>query len=197
MSDLSRKLSSNHKKFDVSKPKNGSTSINRQTEKTKTNENSFSIYSSQSTNSSSSSSGTVSSDSYLAIYERRKTAEQPTLCAKQAQERLHRTLKLLEKSFELEKQRIVNEVMEAENKAELAKLETHFDGILLNQTSNAPIKMNEDCSNKYHLHDKINVTHNQVNNNNIKKHNLNETYQMNNLTDYINQNKNLTEINST
>ena len=87
--------------------------------------------------------------------------------------------------------------MEAENKAALAKLETHFDGILLNQTSNAPIKMNEDCSNKYHLHDKINVTHNQVNNNNIKKHNLNETYQMNNLTDYINQNKNLTEINST
>ena len=101
----------------------------------------------------------------------------------------------LEKSFELEKQRIVNEAMKAENKAALAKVKTHFDGVLLSQTSNVPIKMSENCSNKYHLHDKISVTQNQVNNNNIKKHNLNETYQMNNSTDYINQNKNLTEIN--
>ena len=163
---------------------------------TKTNENNFSIYSSQSKNSSSSSSETVPSASYLAIYKRRKTAEQANLYVKQAQERSQRKLKLLEKSFELEKQRIVNEVMKVENKAALANLETDFDGVLLSQTSNAPIKVNEDCSNKYHLHDKISVTQNQVNNNNIKKHNLNETYHMNNLTDYINQNKNLTEINS-
>ena len=101
----------------------------------------------------------------------------------------------LEKSFELEKQRIVNKAMKAENKAALAKVKTHFDGVLLSQTSNVPTKMSENCSNKYHLHDKISVTQNQVNNNNIKKHNLNETYQMNNSTDYINQNKNLTEIN--
>ena len=101
----------------------------------------------------------------------------------------------LEKSFELEKQRIVNEAMKAENKAALAKVKTHFDGVLLSQTSNVPTKMSENCSNKYHLHDKISVTQNQVNNNNIKKHNLNKTYQMNNSTDYINQNKNLTEIN--
>ena len=101
----------------------------------------------------------------------------------------------LEKSFELEKQRIVNEAMKAENKAALAKVKTHFDGVLLSQTSNVPTKMSENCSNKYHLHDKLSVTQNQVNNNNIKKHNLNETYQMNNSTDYINQNKNLTEIN--
>ena len=85
--------------------------------------------------------------------------------------------------------------MEAENKVALANLETHFDGVLLSQTSNAPMKMSEDCSNKYHFHDKISNTQNQVNNN-IKKHNLNKTYHMNNLTDYINQNKNLTEINS-
>ena len=71
--------------------------------------------------------------------------------------------------------------MEAENKAALGKLKTHLDGVLLSQTSNAPIKMSEDCSNKYHLHDTISVTQNQVNNNNIKKHNLNETYQMNKL----------------
>ena len=74
--------------------------------------------------------------------------------------------------------------------------ETHINGVLLTQTSNAPFKMSKDCSNKYHLHDKISVTQNQLNNNNTKKHNLNETYHINNLTDYINQNKNLTEINS-
>ena len=69
---------------------------------TKTNENSSSIRSSQSTNLSSSNSETVSSASYLAIYERRKTAEQANLYAKQAQKRSHRKLRPLEKSFELE-----------------------------------------------------------------------------------------------
>ena len=190
LSDLSRKLSPSLKEFSVSKPKNVSRSINQQKENTTTSKNSFSVYSSQSTNSSSSSSETVSSASYLAIYER-KTAEQVTLYDKLALK-----LKPLEESFELEKQRIVKEVMEAENKAVLAKLEAHFDSVLLSQTSNVPIKMSEDCSNKYHHHDKIRITQNQVNNNNIKKHNLNKTYQMNNLTDFINQNKNLTEINN-
>ena len=61
--------------------------------------------------------------------------------------------------------------MEAENKAALANLQTYFDGVLLSQTSNAPIKMSEDCFKKYNLHDKISVTQNQVNNNYIKKHN--------------------------
>ena len=51
-------------------------------EKTKTNENRFSIYSSQSPNSFSLSSETLSSALYLAIYERRKAAEQVTLYAK-------------------------------------------------------------------------------------------------------------------
>ena len=69
--------------------------------------------------------------------------------------------------------------METENNAALAKLETHFNGVLLSQNSNAPIKISEDCSNKYHLYDKISITGNQVNNNNIKKYNLNKTYQMN------------------
>ena len=45
-------------------------------ENTKTNKNSFSICSSQSTNSSSLSSETFSSASHLAIYKRRKIAEQ-------------------------------------------------------------------------------------------------------------------------
>ena len=95
MTDLSRKLSPSHKEFFVSKPKNVLRSINRKKEKTKTNENSFSIYS------PSSSSETLYSASYLPIYERRKTAEQATSYAKQTQERSHRKLKLLEKSFGL------------------------------------------------------------------------------------------------
>ena len=78
-------------------------------------------------------------------------------------ERSHRKLKLFEKSFELEKQRIVNKAMEAENKAALANLETHSDVALLRQTSNAPIEMSEYCSNTLQS-----VTQNQVNNNNIK-----------------------------
>ena len=82
-------------------------------ENTKTNENSFCICSSQSPNLSSSSSETVSSASYLSFFERRKTTEHANLYAKKWS---HRKLKLLEKSFELEKQRIVNEVMKDENK---------------------------------------------------------------------------------
>ena len=93
-------------------------------ENTKTNENSFPIYASQSATLSSSGSETVSNASYLAIYERRKRTEQANLYAKQAQERSHHTLNLLEKSIELEKQRIVNKIMEAENKVTKANLKT-------------------------------------------------------------------------
>ena len=60
-----------------------------------------------------SSSETVSSASYLSFFERRKTTEHANLYAKKWS---HRKLKLLEKFFELEKQRIVNEVMKDENK---------------------------------------------------------------------------------
>ena len=124
-------------------------------ENCKRNENSFPLYSSQSTTLSSSSSETVSSVSYLAIYERRKRTEQANLYAKQAQERSHHTL--LEKSIELEKQRIVNKVMEAENKA-TKQISKHYNGVLLSRTSNALIKMSKDCCNKFHLHDKL-VSH--------------------------------------
>ena len=101
-----------------------SKSINRQMENTKTNENSFPIYASQSTTLSSSGSETVSNVSYLAIYGRSKRTEQANLYAKQAQERPDHTLNLLKKSIELEKQRIVNKVTEAENKATKANLKT-------------------------------------------------------------------------
>ena len=93
-------------------------------ENTKTNENSFPIYASQSATLSSSGSETVSNASYLAIYERRTRTEQANLYAKQAQERPDHTLNLLKKSIELEKQRIVNKVTEAENKATKANLKT-------------------------------------------------------------------------
>ena len=94
-----------------------------------------------------------------------KEGKQATLYAKLAQVKSHHKLKLLEKSFVLEKQRIVKEIKEAENMPVLAKLETHFNGVLLSKTSNALIKMSKDYSNKYHLHDKINVTSNHVNSN--------------------------------
>lgn len=80
------------------------------------------------------------------------------------------------------KHRIVNEVMEAENKAMLPKLETHFEDVLTNKTS-------EDYSSKYHFHDKIKVTKTHANSNTInkkiktktknKKSDSNKTYLMN------------------
>ena len=101
----------------------------------------------------------------LHILQFMKEGKQATLYAKLAQVKSHHKLKLLEKSFVLEKQRIVKEIKEAENMPVLAKLETHFNGVLLSKTSNALIKMSKDYSNKYHLHDKINVTSNHVNSN--------------------------------
>ena len=101
----------------------------------------------------------------LHILQFMKEGKQATLYAKLAQVKSHHKLKLLEKSFVLEKQRIVKEIKEAENMAVLAKLETHFNGVLLSKTSNALIKMSKGYSNKYHLHDKINVASNHVNSN--------------------------------
>ena len=56
----------------------------------------------------------MSNTSYLSFYKRSKRAETANLYAKQAQEELHRKLKFLEISFELEKQKIVNEVKKAQ-----------------------------------------------------------------------------------
>ena len=49
------------------------------------------------------------------------------LLAKQAEERSNRKLKFLEKSCELEKEKLLDEVIEARNNAALVKLERKND----------------------------------------------------------------------
>ena len=83
---------------------------------------------------------------------------------------------------------MISKLKEAKNTAALAKSETHFDGVLLSKISNVLIKISKDYSSKSHLHDKINVINNHGNSN-TKKKKLNETYRMNNLTDYSVHNK--------
>ena len=66
-----------------------------------------SSYSSNSDSSTKSSSDShVSNPSYLAVLERRRTAEHAKISAKQAVERTQRKLKLLQKSFDYERQKI-------------------------------------------------------------------------------------------
>ena len=83
---------------------------------------------------------------------------------------------------------MISKLKEAKNTAALAKSGTHFDGVLLSKISNVLIKISKDYSSKSHLHDKINVINNHGNSN-TKKKKLNETYRMNNLTDYSVHNK--------
>ena len=68
-------------------------------------------------NSVSSSSSKNPNAFYLSLNERRKSSEQAQLVAKQAEECAKKQLKLLEKSFELEKQKITEEVLIAREDA--------------------------------------------------------------------------------
>ena len=58
-----------------------------------------------------------SNASYLSVRERRKSAEHAKLAARQAEERAQRQLKLLEQSFELERQKSKEEVLVARENA--------------------------------------------------------------------------------
>ena len=62
-----------------------------------------------------------SNPSYLSFSERRKSAEPAKLAARQAEEHAQRQLKLLEQSFELERQKIKYEVLVARENATPAK----------------------------------------------------------------------------
>ena len=62
-----------------------------------------------------------SNASYLSVSERRKSAEHAKLAARQAEERAQRQLKLLEQSFELERQKIKEEVLVARENATLVE----------------------------------------------------------------------------
>ena len=63
-----------------------------------------------------------SNTSYLSL-ERRKTAQFDQLLAEQSKERVQRKLLILEKSFELQKEQLLEEAFEAESKVQLATLE--------------------------------------------------------------------------
>ena len=67
----------------------------------------------------------VSNPSYLAVLERRRTAEHAELLVKQAEERTQRKLKLLQKSFDYEKQKILEDVEEAKNNRGIVNFETY------------------------------------------------------------------------
>ena len=63
-----------------------------------------------------------SNTSYLSL-ERRKTAQFDQLLAEQSKERVQRKLLILEKSFELQKEQLLEEAFKAESKVQLATLE--------------------------------------------------------------------------
>ena len=119
--------------------------------KTKSRHHSISSkYSSKSSLKSSSS----SRHTYLSILERRKTAEQANLLAIQAEESSKRNLKFLEKSFELEKEKLLDQVIEARNKAALVELERKHDEDLASSHSADSVK--EQFKNSLLLYDDLN-----------------------------------------
>ena len=75
----------------------------------------------------SSSSQGKSNKSYFAVLERRKTAEHAKRLADQVEESAKRRLKALEKSLDLEKEKIENETFEARSKAIIAEYESKLD----------------------------------------------------------------------
>ena len=74
--------------------------------------------------------------SYLPL-DRRKTTEFNELLAEQSKERIERKMKILEKSFELQKEQLLEEAFEAESKAQLVNLE---------RRSNSSIRSNDSIS---------------------------------------------------
>ena len=61
--------------------------------------------------------------------ERRKTADHAKLIAYQEEVHAKRKLKILEKTLELEIEKLENENIEARNKAILAEFETRYGGV--------------------------------------------------------------------
>ena len=87
--------------------------------------------SSKSLSNSGSSSSSKNSNAYcLSLNEPRKTSEHAQLVSKQAEECAKRQLKLLEKSFELEKQKITEEVLIAREDAKRVDFNNYLDEAL-------------------------------------------------------------------
>ena len=90
---------------------------------------------------------------YLSVFQGRKTAEQVNLLAIQAEERSKRKLKFLEKSFELEKEKLLDQVVEARNKVALAELEGKHDEDIASSHSADSVK--EQFKNSLLLYDDL------------------------------------------
>ena len=73
----------------------------------------------------SSSDSCVSNPSYLAVLEWCRTAKHAELLVKQAEEKTQRKLKLLQKSFDYEKQKILEDVEEAKNNRAIVNFKTY------------------------------------------------------------------------
>ena len=101
----------------------------------------------------SSKSSSSSRHTYVSILERHKTAEQVNLLAIQAEERSKCKLKFLEKSFELEKEKLLDQVIEAHNKAALVELERKHDEDITSSHSADSVK--EQFKNSLLLYDDL------------------------------------------
>ena len=85
---------------------------------------------------------------YLSVIEKRETIEQAKHLALQDEECSKRNLKLLEKSFELEKERLLSEAAEARDKAVLAELETKHNETTSSSSSRTSSKSAKSLNNK-------------------------------------------------
>ena len=101
----------------------------------------------------SSKSSSNSRHTYLSILGRRKTAEQAKFSTIQTEERSKRKLKFLEKLFELEKEKLLDQVIEARNKAALVELERKHDEDIASSHSADSVK--EQFKNSLLLYDDL------------------------------------------
>ena len=94
----------------------------------------------KSSSKSSSTSWSSLRDTYLSVLERRKTVERANLLAIQAEERSKRKLTFLEKSYELAREKLLDEVIEAHTKATLVELERKHDEDIASSHSGDSVK---------------------------------------------------------
>ena len=120
----------------------------------------------------SSKSSSSSRHTYHSILERRKPAKQANLLATQAEERSKRNLKFLEKSFELEKEKLLDRVLEARNEAALVELERKHDENIASLHSADSVK--KQFKNSLLLHDDLKDKKHPFADSNLKSYENNE-----------------------
>ena len=101
-----------------------------------------------------------SNASYLSVSERRKTAEHAKLASRQIEERAQRQLKLLEQSFELERQKIKEEVLVAHENATLVEHQNLLNECLPKEVKGRFLSAQSQSSNSFDE----NLIHKWINN---------------------------------